>query len=76
MPTITTSGPRAERQRQVFGRLTTFCGTCGHALQPAPAGGDEAVLHGPRYCGFLPCCPRGGDLTNGSRHEPLRYHIT
>ena len=73
--TLIKTGPRALRQLEIFGRVYAFCGTCGHALDPCPAGGDDAVNHGPRYIGFFPCCPRLScgepDITMGSRHEPI-----
>lgn len=76
MPELVTTGPRADRQREICGRVYAFCGTCGEALDPCPAGGDDAELHGPRFVGFHPCCPRPGcggipDATLGSRSEPI-----
>lgn len=50
------SGARFDSQRAVHGRVYAFCGGCGLALVPCPAGGDDAVRHGPRYVGFYSCC--------------------
>lgn len=76
MIALVTTGPRARHQRQIYGRVYAFCGTCGQALEPCPAGGDDAVMHGARYIGFFPCCPRLGcggepDPILGSRDEPI-----
>lgn len=75
-PLLIKAGPRAARQSAICGRLYAFCGTCGQPLVPCPAGGDDAVMRGPRYIGFHPCCPRPGcggdpDPTMGSRDEPI-----
>lgn len=76
MPALITTGPRADRQREIYGKVYAFCGTCGQPLEPCPAGGDAAVMHGPRFIGFNPCCPRRGcggepDITLGSQHESI-----
>jgi len=75
MPDLIKTGPRAERQLAIYGKLCAFCGTCGQPLDPCPIGGDDSVFGPPRYSGFYPCCPRLScgvpDITMGSRDEPI-----
>jgi hypothetical protein len=54
------TGPRADFQREVHGKVYFFCGTCGQPLRPCPKGpgADE-----PGYVGFFHCC--------GDRDEPI-----